>query len=65
MTVPCKQNKDLSIKSHAWCTGTQLLKPRSEVLGKRTIKSMQVNASLQNQNLRTDLRWVAKRIRKS
>ena len=26
---------------------------------------MQVNASLQNQNLRTDLRWVAKRIRKS
>ena len=25
----------------------------------------QVDASLQNQNLRTDLRWVAKRIRKS
>ena len=25
----------------------------------------QVNASLQNQNLRTDLRWVGKRIRKS
>ena len=26
---------------------------------------MQVDADLQNQNLRTDLRWVAKRIRKS
>ena len=26
---------------------------------------MQVDASLQNQNLRTDLQWVAKRIRKS
>ena len=26
---------------------------------------MQVDASLQNQNLRSDLRWVAKRIRKS
>ena len=26
---------------------------------------LQVHASLQNQNLRTDLRWVAKRIRKS
>ena len=32
---------------------------------KRTRKSMQVNANLQNQNLRTDLRWVAKRIHKS
>ena len=28
-------------------------------------KDSQVDASLQNQNLRTDLRWVAKRIRKS
>ena len=26
---------------------------------------MQVNVGLQNKNLRTDLRWVAKRIRKS
>ena len=34
-------------------------------LAKRTRKSMQVDASLQNQSLRTDLRWVAKRIRKS
>ena len=34
-------------------------------LAKWTRKSTQVNASLQNQNLRTDLRWVAKRIRKS
>ena len=34
-------------------------------LAKRTHKSMRVNASLQNQNLYTDLRWVAKRIRKS
>ena len=31
----------------------------------RTRKSTQVNASLQNQNLRTDLRRVAKRIHKS
>ena len=34
-------------------------------LAKRTRKSTQVKASLQNQNLRTDLRRVAKRIRKS
>ena len=32
---------------------------------KRTRKSMQVDASLQNQNLRTHLQWVAKRIHKS
>ena len=32
---------------------------------KRTRKSIQVDASLQNQNLRRDLRWAAKRIRKS
>ena len=31
----------------------------------RTCKSTQVNASLQNQNLRADLRRVAKRIHKS
>ena len=36
-----------------------------KVLAKRTGKSTQVNASLQNQNLRTDLRRVAKRICKS
>ena len=36
-----------------------------KALAKRTRKSTQVNASLQNQNLRTDLRRVAKRIRKS
>ena len=34
-------------------------------MGKRIHESMQVNASLLNQNLRTDLRWAAKRIRKS
>ena len=34
-------------------------------LAKQTRKSTQVGASLQNQNLRTDLRWVAKRIHKS
>ena len=33
-----------------------------KALARRTRKSMQVDASLQNQNLRTDLRWVAKRI---
>ena len=36
-----------------------------KLLAKRTRKSMQVNASLQNQDLHTDLRRVAKRIRKS
>ena len=36
-----------------------------KALAKRTRKSTQVNASLQNQNLRTDLLRVAKRIRKS
>ena len=41
------------------------VKPKNEALAKRTRKSMHVDASLQNQNLRTDLRWVAKRIRKS
>ena len=39
--------------------------PTRKVLAKRTRKSMQVNASLLNQNLRTDVRRVAKRIRKS
>ena len=32
---------------------------------KRTRKSMQVHASLRNQNLNTDLGWVAKQIHKS
>ena len=36
-----------------------------EALAKQTCKLTQVNASLQNQNLWTDLRWVAKRICKS
>ena len=36
-----------------------------KVLAKRTGKSTQVNARVQNQNLRTDLRRVAKRIHKS
>ena len=38
-----------------------MLKP----LAKRIRKSMQVNTNFKNQNLRTDLRWVAKRIRTS
>ena len=33
---------------------------KSIALAKRTRKSMQVSASLQNQNLRMDLLWVAK-----
>ena len=37
----------------------------SKALVKRNRKSTRVNASLQNQNLCTDLRKVAKRIRKS
>ena len=36
-----------------------------KALAKGTRQSTQVNTSLQNQNLRTDLRRVAKRIRKS
>ena len=43
----------------------RLLHSTTKALAKRTQKSTQVNASLQNQNLRTDLRRVAKRIRKS
>ena len=37
----------------------------TKALAKQTRKSTHVNASLQNQNLHTDLRRVAKRIRKS
>ena len=37
----------------------------SKALAKRTRKSTQVNTSLQNQNLCTDLQRVAKRIRTS
>ena len=36
----------------------------SKALAKRSLKLTQVNASLQNENLRMDLRRVAKRIRK-
>ena len=36
-----------------------------KALAKRTRKSIQVDASLQNQNLCVDLQWAAKRIRKS
>ena len=43
------------------CTSSQ----ESKALAKRTRKSMQVDGSLQNQYLRMELRWVAKRIRKS
>ena len=41
------------------------VKTTSKALAKQTRKLMQVNASLQNQNLCTDLRWVAKQICKS